>query len=1614
MTLGQALAVININPVMLGITALAAVIVGAVALYKHFNGTINKHIEKLQELNQEYESNESELQSLQSELETTAQRISELEGSESLSFVEQGELEKLKETNEELTREIALLKQRNEELSSARDQEAQDAWTTMNTALTQTVVVDFDTDSPTTLLYTDVEYADYLMEQIEELDKQINDLWADGMLDKSEEKTEKQLSKLRDDYKTTLEGIRDDAAAIGLDESNAFVDKILTFFDPSYGYELALNSVTSEMEEASEQLLELKQQMSEFEQGNVKLSIRPEVEIDGGYATVLSSWVDAVLPDDKTYAIHYTPILDDGTVLSESEIQAELDRLFEGAVNGSDILEMDKVENGGKGIILRVSAQLDTQTDEQFFSAENEWGQQLHLMQEEYYDLIRTIRENPEFINLIELLKELGLISDDTAKSLLYIAESIATIGETIDNLIPEKSFTDVYDKIEDGLKAISDAQKDVAETGYLSADSIKAIEKAGLSEYLVETEGGYKLAKGALDDYVASQRVEYEFALNEATAAAEQIINNSALEAAGYDTTTMSIYDQIKAMKELAAAKMIATANAFLERRVATGDTYSEANRMLSSNAEYQAAYNYWKQIDGVIDNINTAQSNLDTFNRAVSSFQRDSASSSKSSSQVEEYIAEIDKFREATERLERAQAEAASLEKTVSNFSDINAQKTQREINAINEKTKALRDSIVAYDELEEYYQIIDEAQSKGIDVNRTIYGNIDTNNRQILKWTEENLESYRDALESWGSSVDEMRDSYSTIFGSSTEFDGVEIAFSPMLQTANGAVLLDQNTVHEYIWGLIDKAGENWSSEDLLRLDTEGLEFDGLVIKNLLADIGDTAIATGEAMHFTGNTGAIADAFNEVKAAADAAGISVDDAMEAYLQATAEIGQSQQALTQAMYDGIVEQINIRKQLISTYQDEQDALHDLNEQRDAYIQSQVDVLRQRGFNVEYDPTNNKFFVENLEHLNDLVASSKGSYDTLQEATNAYRKENEDLIEDLESLNDANAENSETWWDLQYSIRSAKVDIVNNLQEIVSQASEAVDTIQSVYDTLKEAADEYASNGGFITVDTFQKIVELGPQYMQYLEDENGLLVINEERINAVIKAKTEQLALENAMTYVERLRLALEADSIEDLNNLLYATTENTNATWGLVYANLALLNLSDAQYQAALHNINALRSLAVNAVTSIGQVTNAYTSELNDMKSGLDDILQYVMDMLEDNVKRQIDALEDLKDEYNEIIAQRKEMLQLAERERQYEEDVADKTSEIAKLQTRIDALSLDDSRAAALERASLEEELAELKKDLADTQREHSIDCVEDALDQELDSFEKQQDEQIKILEDSISSTQKIYDMAIDYIESNWDTLYSELIQWNYNYGSNLESEISSAWDNCLAAAQRYGSFVNALNNIDSDIASASGSSNNTIVGTATQVNTAEIVESLIAQMKVNSGAWAGASNTERTKLEENNILLAQRIAALIGEAVVRGNDGWWYIGRVGGPKLYDDYKKYCYHTGGVVGNAPTLKQNEVLSLLNKGEVVLTATQQSNLMAMLDQLKPLNALKEALTSFRTGALQTASASAAPYIDASIKIDGYTPDDQMMGVLQRHERKVANMVMKYLTAT
>lgn len=365
--------------------------------------------------------------------------------------------------------------------------------------------------------------------------------------------------------------------------------------------------------------------------------------------------------------------------------------------------------------------------------------------------------------------------------------------------------------------------------------------------------------------------------------------------------------------------------------------------------------------------------------------------------------------------------------------------------------------------------------------------------------------------------------------------------------------------------------------------------------------------------------------------------------------------------------------------------------------------------------------------------------------------------------------LSDEVADLSDQWWEYEDAVKDVKQKVIDYLSDIVDAASDSVDTVQDVLDTFKKAAEEYSTNGGFISVDTFQEISKLGVEYMGYLKDENGLLTINEEMINRVIKAKTDQMALESASAYVERLRLALQENDVVSLNNLLNATADLTEVQWGSIYAQLAMLDLTEEGYAQAVKNVDAYRSVLANVKAGVG-------IDFDDTKDSVDALFKYVEDMIRDEIDQQVDALEELKDKYSEIIDKKKESLQLSKDEADYQDEVADKVKEMAKLQEKINALSLDDSRESIAKRKDLEEQLADLQKELGETQANEAYDRQTDNLDKLQEAYEKEKDAEIKKLQDSISSEEKLYQMARKRIQDGWESLYSDLMKWNTEYGS----------------------------------------------------------------------------------------------------------------------------------------------------------------------------------------------------------------------------------------------
>ena len=599
-------------------------------------------------------------------------------------------------------------------------------------------------------------------------------------------------------------------------------------------------------------------------------------------------------------------------------------------------------------------------------------------------------------------------------------------------------------------------------------------------------------------------------------------------------------------------------------------------------------------------------------------------------------------------------------------------------------------------------------------------------------------------------------------------------------------------------------------------------------------------------------------------------------------------------------------------------------------------------------------------------KYTSDIISHYKAMQEEIHQQAEYYRSLGySDTSDEVSKLSDL-------WWDYYDKIAETSA---NAWQQVVDNANDAVDEITGLYDTLKDAAQEYADSG-FITIDTLQEICSWGIQYLAYLKDENGQLVINEESLQKVIAARTEQMAVETALSYVQQIRSAIERNEINELMNLTLATETTTTATWDLVYAQLRLLNVSgdlnNTMYAGALQNINNLRALSGIAISSIGKVEGSVKEANESAKKALkeqgdylDDLLKYVMEMIKQEVKNQIEALENQVDKMKDIVDLQKKSLELEREKDNYTKNVAEKTKELAKLQQQLALLELDDSRESAAKQAKLKEEIADLSNSLADDQADHAYDATSDMLDNMFDAYEKEKKKEIEILENSISSEEKLYQLAIERIQTQWDTLYQQLLDWNYEYGTVTNNEITAAWDAACAAVQKYGSYLEAVLQTQQQLAAleaSSSSSSSTVIGGGVGTtgtpnvigNTGnydtsggqetENAHNIIKRMYTNSQAWASSSPEKRKAMHEENKSLAAQLSRYGIVAVTDGSS--WYVDRIGGQLLYDKYRKYTYHSGGIVGDDPTLKQDEVFAKLKKGEAVFTEEQQKPVYQALD--------------------------------------------------------------------
>lgn len=140
--------------------------------------------------------------------------------------------------------------------------------------------------------------------------------------------------------------------------------------------------------------------------------------------------------------------------------------------------------------------------------------------------------------------------------------------------------------------------------------------------------------------------------------------------------------------------------------------------------------------------------------------------------------------------------------------------------------------------------------------------------------------------------------------------------------------------------------------------------------------------------------------------------------------------------------------------------------------------------------------------------------------------------------------------------------------------EDVFSELNTQIDDLQSACSTVKDAVKEYSENQS-LSIDTVQKLIDLEPQYLAMLLDENGQLQLNEESYAKLAKAKLEEMKVDLAYQALNTINgLENEAQAVELLTGK-YAELRDTSL--GAVEAMLQVAvaeahNRGEKQGQAA----------------------------------------------------------------------------------------------------------------------------------------------------------------------------------------------------------------------------------------------------------------------------------------------------------------------------------------------------------------------------------------------------------------------------------------------------------
>lgn len=198
--------------------------------------------------------------------------------------------------------------------------------------------------------------------------------------------------------------------------------------------------------------------------------------------------------------------------------------------------------------------------------------------------------------------------------------------------------------------------------------------------------------------------------------------------------------------------------------------------------------------------------------------------------------------------------------------------------------------------------------------------------------------------------------------------------------------------------------------------------------------------------------------------------------------------------------------------------------------------------------------------------------------------------------------------------------------------------------------------------------------------------------------------------------------------------------------------------------------------------------------------ESQDALEELIDLRVDMLKQEKENEKDVLKERQDNVKEFYDKQRDLLKEHYDKIDKEEERREKRKNVTDIQAELLELEADDSVEAQKRRLELEEELADAKKDLNDFERDEELEQAEKMYDDLEEMQTEYYDRQIEAIEDYLDDAYALRQQAIKDLQNGNAQLYQEMIEYNRQYGSTIDSDITEKWDAAYEALNRYNELL----------------------------------------------------------------------------------------------------------------------------------------------------------------------------------------------------------------------